>query len=203
MISEISHEIIQIMNDPDIIEHVLYIDSQNINHLQHWLATPPTTTLKKITLHVHLPDISSGPLAIQHFIQITRNSIAHFTSAITFELFFEMNFHQGLYNYVYFGKCGKETLYYDFKNVLKKLPRLQRFEISHGPSYERFPNQNLCWVKKRRDCWVLDARGSKDLGTGCYGYKDWQMRDWERAGLLGELGLLGRSGGGIILMSVR
>ncbi|RDI83288.1 hypothetical protein Vi05172_g6593 [Venturia inaequalis] len=172
---DICRDTIRMMNEPDVIQHVIHIDSENINQLQHWLASAPITTFKNVALRVRLTENPSGSSAPLHLLQSTHNSIAQFTSAKTFELFFEMNF-LGCSEADYFGKSAREALYYDFKKTMKALPRLQHIEISHGPSYERCASTTICWEKKREGCWLLCANdnGYNDLRQS--DHKDREMR---------------------------
>ncbi|KAE9966136.1 hypothetical protein BLS_007194 [Venturia inaequalis] len=172
---DICRDTIRMMNEPDVIQHVIHIDSENINQLQHWLASAPITTFKNVALCVRLTENLFGTSAAQHLVQSTRNSIAKFTSAKTFELYFELDY-GGISEQRYFGKSVKEVLYYDFKNTLKALPRLQHIEISHGLSYERCASSTICWEKKREGCWLLCANDVSYKGLGNLDHKDREMR---------------------------
>ncbi|QDS75910.1 hypothetical protein FKW77_002718 [Venturia effusa] len=163
-------ETIKMMNEPGMVRHILYIDQENISHLQHWLAPSPITSFWDITLCVkpYKTDLLDLVQSIHRFIPL-------FTSARNFELYFETEDRMSSSDLHLDHKPFKQAVRYGFKDTLKALPRIQSFDISYGLSYDYHPSFNHAWLKRDDGRWIL-VKSKENDATQHARYKDIEMR---------------------------
>jgi hypothetical protein len=162
--------------EPQIVEHIFHVTLENIEFLHHWTfpLESPVTKMLNVTIHIE-PALNSEPnLRIQ--LQLARNFLLRFTSAVNMEVYFESftASKDGIRSEC--GKSAHQALVYDFKDTLKTLPRLQSFVIFRGLSFDHHPTCSWGWRRKgHQAAWWIPFNGAS-LSSKINTYKDDEMR---------------------------
>jgi hypothetical protein len=118
--------------EPQIVEHIFHVTLENIEFLHHWTFPLESLVTKMLNVTIHIePALNSEP-TLRKQLQLARNFLLRFTSAVNMEVYFEFS---SICNDDIERECGRrahQALVYDFKDTLKTLPRLQTFVISRG-----------------------------------------------------------------------
>lgn len=104
----------RLMKEPSVVEHILHVSKDNVNHLGSWSFKPKM--FRNLTF---LVQINEGGKSLANFFRLIRDFLLRITWSWDVEVLFELTSAKHHDIRLHCRKSVEQALHYDFKDTLK------------------------------------------------------------------------------------